>query len=83
MSGITHGVDYVTEREALAIRCNYGWRGDAKYNPEDMTMRLPLRDGVVVLPRETVLRYHEDWLRSGFWSLPGLKDDLAPPPPVV
>ena len=80
---ITHGVDYVTEREAVAIRCNYGPLGNPSYNDRDMTIALPITGGVVVLPRGVVIRYTEDWRKSGLWSLPGLKPANEAKPPLA
>ena len=71
-------VDYLTEREAAAIRCNYAWPDSVRYNAHDMTLSFPTGDGVVTIPERTVARFVSDWRRSGAWSLKGAP---TPPPP--
>lgn len=61
-------VDYVTEREAKAIRGGFdlgGWHIDHC----NMTIVFPT-DGISV-PIGTVQRFTDDWRRSGVWALKG------------
>lgn len=65
--------DYVTEREATAIRGMIfgGWLEDCRL----MTIEFKDREGRFSVPIDTVKRYHEDWQRSGQWSIAGTKGD--------
>lgn len=64
--------DYVTEREACAIR---GMPfGNWLSNHCNMTVEFKDNVGRFEVPRDLVTRYWYDWERSGMWSLPGTKD---------
>lgn len=66
-----HRVDYVSEREATAIRCNaFGFK-DYRVNEMMMTIEFPDRDGIVSVPQKVVQQFMEDWRRCGAWSLHG------------
>lgn len=64
-------VDYVSEREACAIRCNAFGMGDWNVNYRDMTIEFRDERGIVAIPHNKVVRFMEDWRRSGAWSLYG------------
>ncbi len=64
-------VDYVTEREAAAIRCNAFGMGDWNVNYCDMTIEFRDAGGAIAIPWDTVARFMADWRRSGAWSLFG------------
>lgn len=73
-----YAVDYVTEREATAIRCNAFGLGDWRENCALMTIEFRDQDGIVAVPRSTVMRFMDDWRRCGAWSLHGRKGEFKP-----
>lgn len=67
-------VDYVTEREASAIRGGFdfgGWHVDHC----NRTIVFPAYD--VTLPIDTVQRFTDDWKRSGVWALRGIMEGVG------
>ena len=68
-------VDYVTEREAHAIRCcASGWMNwHEDFN--DMTLRVRIGDDVVIIPTAKVADFMEDWRKSGVWTLYGKENE--------
>lgn len=66
---------YVTEREAAVIRSLP--HIDHYFDFVSMTLRFRDSEGIVVIPRNTVVQYMDDWKQSGMWSLPGTKPDAV------
>lgn len=74
--GAMTSVDYLSETEARAVRCNAFGLADRSYNHDDMTfsIRDPDSGEMQRIPRQTVQRFMEDWKVSGRWSLHGRPD---------
>lgn len=68
---VIYRVDYVSEREATAIRCNAFGAGVWQENIAEMTIEFKDREGIIAIPRNDVARFMFDWQRCGAWSLHG------------
>jgi hypothetical protein len=66
-----HRIDYLSEREACAIRCNAFAGGEWRENIADMTIEFRDSSGWVPVDRFSVARFMDDWRRCGAWSLHG------------
>lgn len=67
---IVYKVDYLSEREAAAIRMNYP-RGEVDHDIANMRYRFRTSDGIVEIDQETVMKFIDDWKRTGCWLLHG------------
>jgi hypothetical protein len=76
-----HSVDYVTEKEAQAIRLAAWSPSMHSYNHNDMTVSFRGSGanalGVIRIPETTVRRFMDDWKRCGAWCLYGHKEPKA------
>lgn len=80
---LIHRIDYLSEREAAAIRCNAFAGGQWRENIADMMIEFRDSSGWVAVARRDVIRFMEDWRRCGAWSLHGregrsMNDDDRP-----
>ncbi|WP_343546762.1 hypothetical protein [Sphingobium yanoikuyae] len=74
-----HRIEYLSEREARAIRCNAFGKGEFRENIADMAFEVRDGEGVMSIDRNDVLRFMEDWRRCGAWSLHGRDYDGTEP----
>lgn len=65
--------DYVTEKEAAAIRAAYD--GFETYSVDICNMLVTFHNFGISLPQNTVHEYLHDWEKSGLWLLPGTKQE--------
>lgn len=68
---ITVQVDYLSEREASAIRFAHDGFGYWEEDLCNMTYRFKDKAGWFAVDREIVLKFVDDWRRWGVWSLRG------------
>lgn len=68
---ITVQVDYLSEREASAIRFAHDGFGYWDEDFANMTYRFKDEAGWLAVPKTTVLKFIDDWRRCGVWSLRG------------
>lgn len=71
---IIYQVNYVTEREAAAIR--HAFDGFGRVDEDVANMSFVFRDemGAFSVPIDTVHRFIEDWRQCGGWALRGRRD---------
>lgn len=73
----SYRVDYLTERETKAIRCNAFSLGSYDLDICRMTIRFRDPDGIVEIPHDVVQQFMCDWRKSGAWSLHGRDEKNA------
>lgn len=74
MNGICYEVDYVSEREAFAIRTNAFAFRRICYSAHDHSWVLDEGEHQVRVPDHIVQQFMEDWRRCGAWSLHGTRE---------